>query len=352
MRILIKGTNWIGDAVMSIPAIRQIRAAFPESFFALHTRKWADGVFGENELFDQLISFEPQGSRMRTVIDQSKALRASSFDLVVLLPNSFESALTVALAGIPRRFAYRTDGRRILLTDSLPVPSWKSVRHESEFYLNLANFVISKMGGAHFALSDSSPLLKTSDEQKHAAIDRLKALGLSTERHLIAIGAGSTNSMAKRWPVEYFAKLCDGFSSEFDAEVVLLGSSSEADVGKTLSELTKARVYDLTGSTDLPSAMAILDVADLFVSNDMGLAHISAGLGTRTLTLFGPTNEIATAPLGTNARFIREVVECSPCMLRECPIDHRCMLRLDPDRVFSIAAEMLRDRNESNEGSN
>ena len=352
MRILIKGTNWIGDAVMSIPAIMQIRRAFPESFIALHTRKWAEGVFGEIGLFDQLISFEPQGSRMRTVIDQSKELRGFSFDLAVLLPNSFESALTVALAGIQRRFGYRTDGRRILLTDSIPVPGWKGDRHESEFYSNLSNFVISKTGGSHAALPHSSPHLIISDEQKYAVIKRLKSLGLNTERHFVAIGAGSTNSMAKRWPLEYFAKLCDAFSSEFGAEIVLLGSSSEAGVGKGLSELTKARVYDLTGKTDLPSAMAILDVADLFVSNDMGLAHISAGLGTPTLTLFGPTNEVATAPLGMNARFVREVVECSPCMLRECPIDHRCMRRLDPDRVFNIASEMLRDRNKLNEGSN
>lgn len=343
MKILIKGTNWIGDAVMSIPAIRRIREAYPEAFIALHTRRWAEGVFEDIGLFNEIIPFEPGVSRMRTVIDQSKSLRARSFDAVVLLPNSFESALTMALARIPRRFGYRTDGRHILLTDSLPVPEWKAERHESEFYSNLADFVIRNLGGAVNSAGNETTLLSVSAERRQAAAERLRNLGINRRGPLVAIGAGSTNSLAKRWPVEYFAELCNLFSGEFEAEILLLGAPSEADVGETLFRSSKARIFNLTGETDLPSATALLGIADLFVSNDMGLAHLAAGLGTPTLTLFGPTNETSTAPLGPNARFVRETVECSPCMLRECPIDHRCMRRLEPKRVFEIAAEMLRN---------
>ena len=343
MKILIKGTNWIGDAVMSIPAMRRIRTAFPDAFIALHTRTWAEGVFQDMELFDEIISYEPAGSKMRTVIEQSTTLRRCSFDAAVLLPNSFESALTTALAGIARRFGYRTDGRRVLLTDSLPVPEWKSKRHESEFYLNLADLMIRSIGGA---VSDIAavPPLSVSSERMRAAEKRLMSLGITLESPIIAIGAGSTNSMAKRWPVEYFARLCDSFSDSLGAQILLLGSPNEAEVGAALSYLSGAKILDLTGKTDLAEATAMLGIVDLFVSNDMGLAHIAAGLGTPTLTIFGPTNETATAPLGPNARFAREVVECSPCMLRECPIDHRCMLRLTPERVFETATEMLRNR--------
>ena len=344
MRILIKGTNWIGDAVMSIPAIKKIRTAFPKSFIALHTRKWAEDVFPDSGLFDTVISFEPGGSRMRNVLEQSRALRRYSFDAAVLLPNSFESALTVALAGIPRRFGYRTDGRRILLTDSLPVPPWKSERHESEFYLNLAGTMIVAIGGTEFGNLPTNSLLSVSEERKHGAKELLETYGIDPGRTLIAIGAGSTNSIAKRWPVEYFANLCDSAFDEFGSEIVLLGAPNESDVGRALSNLSKAKIHDLTGKTDLSLAMAILGIADLFVSNDMGLAHLAAGLGTPTVTLFGPTNEVATAPLGPNARFVREVVECSPCMLRECPIDHRCMRRLEPSRVFNVVTEMLEKR--------
>ena len=344
MKILIKGTNWIGDAVMSIPAVKKIRSAFPDSFIALHTRKWAEGVFADSGLFDTLISSDPGGSRMRNVIEQSRLLRRYSFDAAVLLPNSFESALNVTLAGIPRRFGYRTDGRRILLTDSLPVPAWKSGRHESEFYLNLAEAMISAMGGTETTDAPTDSLLHVSEERKLEARELLESYDIDLARTLVAVGAGSTNSMAKRWPVEYFATLCDSIVGEFGCEIVLLGSPNESDVGKSLSKLTKARIHDLTGTTDLSLAMSILQVVDVFVSNDMGLAHLAGGLGTPTLTLFGPTNEVATAPLGQNARFVREVVECSPCMLRECPIDHRCMRRLEPSRVFEIVSEMLENR--------
>ena len=342
MRILIKGTNWIGDAVMSIPAMRRIRTAFPDAHIGLHTRKWAEGVFSDADLFDEIVSFEPAGSKMRTVIDQAKVLRGHSFDAAMLLTNSFESALTAALAGIPRRFGYRTDGRRILLTDSLPVPEWKSERHESEYYSNLADLVMRSLGGSDAEIS-TDLLLAVSEERKRFAEERLTSLGLTRKTPVFAIGPGSTNSMAKRWPVEYFAKLCDSFADTFGAQIILLGSPNESDVGSTLSKLAEAKILDLTGKTDLAEATAMLGIADLFVSNDMGLAHIAAGLGTRTLTIFGPTNEAATAPLGPKARFIREVVECSPCMLRECPIDHRCMMRLTPERVFETAAKMLKD---------
>ena len=351
MRILIKGTNWIGDAVMSTPAARQIRSAFPGSFIALHTRNWAKGVFGDTDLFDEIVAFEPAGSKIRTVIEQSRILRGYSFDMAVLLPNSFESALMVALAGIPLRLGYRTDGRRILLTDSLPVPEWKSSRHESEFYSNLADFVIRVMGRVT-SKGASTSLLSLSRERKRYAIEHLGSIGVAQGGPLIAIGPGSTNSMAKRWPTEYFAKLCDEFSRSLDAQILLLGSASETDVGQVLSDLSIAKIHDLTGKTDLHMAMGILASANLFVSNDMGLAHIAAGLGTPTLTLFGPTNEVATAPLGPNARFVREVVECSPCMLRECPIDHRCMRLLQPERVFEVAVGMLQNRSQSNDSSN
>ena len=340
MKILVKGTNWIGDAVMSIPAVRRIRSAFPGAHVALHTRKWAEGVFRDTGLFDEIISFEPASSKMRTVLEQAKTLRRSSFDAAVLLPNSFESAMTVKLAGIPRRFGYRTDGRRILLTDSLSVPEWKSERHESEFYSNLAELVAGSMGGQTGPAS-TDPLLTVSTERKVEAVEKLTSLGVTRGSRVIAIGAGSTNSLAKRWPVKYFARLCDELSESFGAFPVLLGAANEADVGAELARLTEAKVVDLTVKTNLSEATAVLAIVDLFVSNDMGLAHIAAALGTPTLTIFGPTNETATTPLGPNARYVREVVECSPCMLRECPIDHRCMTRLTPERVFKAASEML-----------
>lgn len=340
MKILIKGNNWIGDAVMSIPAMMMLRDAFPDASIALHTRAWAKDVFIDAAFIDHLIPFDPSASKMRTVMRESRSLRRETFDAAVIFPNSFESALTVALAGIPRRFGYRNDGRQILLSEALPVPPWKNERHESEFYKHLVRFVIGELGG----VSDSTeqlPTLAVSAERRFAAKGLLGLNGAEASSPLIAIGPGSTNSNAKRWPAEYFGELCNSFSSDLGARIVMLGSRGETEMGEAVKQHCDCQITDLMGKTDLALASAILAESDLFVSNDMGLAHISAALGTPTLTLFGPTNEVTTSPLGPRARFVREVVECSPCMLRVCPIDHRCMIRLGPERVFEVAARML-----------
>lgn len=343
MKILIVGPNWIGDAVMSISAMRMVRAAFPQAFIALLSRKWAEGVFQDAEFLDELITYDPSSSRIRSALERSRKLKGYSFDIGVLFPNSFESAFTLMLAGIPRRYGYKTDGRGLLLTDSIPVPTWKSKRHESQFYANLTEQMIRDLGGGlEVGISPSLPMDRA---RRNEARELLSAMDIDRDRTIIAIGAGSTNSIAKRWPVGYFAELCDALADRFDSQIILLGSVAESDIAKQLASLTRAIVFDLTGKTDLAIAASILAEVDLFVSNDMGLAHVSGALGTPTLTIFGPTNETATAPLGSNARFVREVVECSPCMLRECPIDHRCMVRLTPERVLETAAAMLEDRN-------
>ena len=129
-----------------------------------------------------------------------------------------------------------------------------------------------------------------------------------------------------------------------DAAIVLFGSPAEKGVANELKSIANTDLIDLTGRTDLEQATALLSILDIFISNDMGLAHISGAVGTPTLTIFGPTNEVTTRPLGEHVEIIRENVECSPCMLRECPIDHRCMTRINPERVFETARRMLQNR--------
>ena len=342
MKILIKGTNWIGDAVMSTPAMRALREAFPNAYIALHTPSWAEKVFNECYYLDEVISYDRGRGQFRTPIEQGRGLRARKFDVAILFPNSFASALTAIIAGIPKRIGYGTDGRRLLLTHSEPVPDWKSDRHESEFYLNLVRSAIERLDGPS-QTSKLEPLIDVSEERRNLARELLISSGVGANGPIIAIGAGSTNSLAKRWPVESYAQLLDYFKLRLGAGIVLVGSADESDIGLALERSSRARPLNLVGATDLGMATAILAVANLFVSNDMGLAHISAAVGTPTLTIFGPTNESATAPIGPNARYIREVVECSPCMLRHCPIDHRCMKRMTADRVFEAAETMLNE---------
>lgn len=342
MKIVVRGTNWIGDAVMTIPALRELRRLFPEASIALYTRKWAEGIFRDADFIDDILAFDDAGSTIGTITEQTRSLRSRKFDLAVIFPNSFRSAIAIKLAGIPRRFGYAKEGRGILLTDALPIPDWKDQRHEVHYYLN----IISEIEKAYFdrntvndAIPDTS--VPVSAERNNAARDILSKSGCILSRPLIALGPGSTNSMAKRWPASRFAELADALTSRFDANVIMLGSQAEVDVARAVSELSLSKPIDLTGKTDLGVATAILNSVDLFVSNDMGLAHIAAAVGTPTVVIFGPTNPVTTRPFAVNATIISRDVECSPCMLRVCPIDHRCMTRVSVGDVMERIAEVL-----------
>lgn len=334
MKIVVRGANWIGDAVMTIPALRRLRRTFPAAAISLHTRPWAEGVFRDADFIDEIIPIEGHPS-VRSVIEQSKMLRERNFDLAVLFPNSFESALVARLARIPQRLGYATEQRGFLLTNKVEVPTWKSDQHESRYYLHL----IDALGGS--AESDDEPELRVSDERRYGARKMLAESGTRVGSKIVGVGAGSTNSLAKRWPAENFSRLADLLSTEENADVVFLGNGNEAEVSRSIIEASIERHIDLTGRTDLAAATAVLSELDLFISNDMGLAHIAAAVGTPTIVIFGPTNESTTRPLGKNVEVIREPVECAPCMLRDCPIDHRCMTRISPERVFESALKML-----------
>jgi heptosyltransferase-2 len=168
-------------------------------------------------------------------------------------------------------------------------------------------------------------------------------------RTLVGLCPGSINSRAKRWPVERFAALGDRLIKELDADVLVIGSPDELDVSVDLRSRMKKAPIVLTGKTDLAQAVALLSVVDLLVTNDTGPAHIGSALNRPTLVIFGPTNPLTTRPLSTGAEILRHPPDCAPCMLRECPIDHRCMTAITPDEVFARAVAMLETRARSDE---
>jgi heptosyltransferase-2 len=155
---------------------------------------------------------------------------------------------------------------------------------------------------------------------------------------------GSINSRAKRWPAERFAALADRFAGELGAEVLLIGSNDELEVSNEVAGQMKEKAVMLTGKTDLAEAVAVLSVVDLLVTNDTGPAHIASALGRPTLVIFGPTNPLTTAPFGAAGEIVRNPPDCAPCMLRDCPIDHRCMTAITPEEVFERGRVMLSKR--------
>jgi len=351
MKIVARGTNWVGDAVMTIPALRELRRIFPDSHLTLSTRSWAKGIFEDADFIDEILSLDREKNALQTALRQAKIWREKRFDLAVLFPNSFESAVLAKLGRVKIRFGYATDGRSFLLSDAVPVPDWKTQRHEIFYYLNL----VAELERALFGTTkvwESEPRfeLGVSEARKAGARKILEQNGVDLSKKLFAFCPGSTNSRAKRWHTESFARLGDRLKCEFNAEILLTGSPDELDVSMEVAAKMQESAILLTGKTSLAEAMAILSVCDLLVSNDTGPAHIAAALGTKTLAIFGPTNPLTTKPFPANAEIIYKKVECSPCLLRECPIDHRCMTRISAEEVFERTKEIFATNTENEHG--
>ena len=342
MKILIRGANWIGDSIMSIPAMRKLRRIFPDSNISLHTRALTEGLFQNASFLDDIISFEKRRWPVADIYDNSTFLRDGDFDLAVLFPNSFESALTTFLSRIPNRIGYNKDARGLLLTHPVAVPEWKNRRHEVFYYLNLVDEVERKVLGRsspETVLPDIS--LDVSELRRNEALDMLVKAGIDQKKKTVLLGVGSTNSNAKRWPAERFARLADKLQKEMGANVILVGSKGDHEAAVSVLRKADLPPLNIVGATTVAEAAAVISVADLLISNDMGLAHIAPAVGTRSITIFGPTNVVTTGPFSPIATVLRHDVPCSPCMLRKCPIDHRCMTGISPETVFQFATTIL-----------
>jgi len=342
-RIVVRGTNWVGDAVMTIPALRQLRRLFPDAHITLATRAWAEGLFADCDFLDDLQIHE--GSGLRSVVQQVRQWRKRNFDLAILLPNSLETALVASLARVPLRIGYATDGRQALLTHPLALPEWRETKHEVFYYLKIVAELEWLINHEQtFLQSQPDGSLEVSNSRKSRARDSLRSCGIVEAKRLVALCPGSINSRAKRWPTERYAALADRLINELGAQVILVGSNAEAEVSLEVSNQMRNQSLTLTGRTDLAELVATLSLVDLLVTNDTGPAHIASALGRPTLVIFGPTNPLTTRPFSPFAEIVREPPDCAPCMLRDCPIDHRCMTAITPDDVFERARALLADK--------
>jgi heptosyltransferase-2 len=239
------------------------------------------------------------------------------------------------------RVGYNTERRGFLLTNPLPLPAWKDERHECFYYLN----IVSELEGLLYrATSDESAApqfdLNVSLDRKQAARGLLHEHGQRIDAPLVLLCPGSINSRAKRWPAERYAALGDRLT-ELGANVVLIGSPGELGVSQKVCKHAQHQPIVLTGKTTVAEAAALISIADVLITNDTGPAHIGAALHTPTLVIFGPTNPLTTYPMSPNAEIFRRPPDCAPCMLRDCPIDHRCMTAISPDEVFERAAALM-----------
>jgi heptosyltransferase II len=318
--ILIRATNWVGDAVMSLPALRAIREKFSTARISVLAKPWVADLYGRESFIDEIILYSGE-SPWRT----GHELRSRRFDCAILLQNAFEAAWIAWLARIPTRIGYKRDGRQLLLTRAVDVPKPGEIpRHERFYYLELLR------------RADLIDALPASD-----AI-RLHRGVMPNGKPIIGISPGAAYGTAKRWVPERFAEAAATLATVRGASIALFGSKTERELCAEVARLLEGHaVINYAGQTTLGQFIDLASGCELFLTNDSGSMHIASALGVPTVAIFGATDDTTTGPTGLNARVVRQPVDCSPCLLRECPIDHRCMTGVSADRVVREALELL-----------
>lgn len=330
-KILIRGPNWVGDAVLAIPAMKAVRSHFPEAEITLLVRPWVAGLFTSASFIDKVWT-EPRPSRFNDWTRVTRELRARQFDLGLLLPNSFESALMMFLGRVERRIGYATDGRSWMLTSA--VPQTDDHRHQVHYYLDLLKPL--SVGDEHPSIE-----ITATGEERTTARRLLGSDGIPTAARFMVLNPGAAYGSAKRWYEDRFAGVADALAEEFGLHVAIVGSEDERAIAEQIRSLMKNKTAVLNGKTSLETLIGVLAESSLMITNDSGPMHIAAALGIPTVAVFGSTDEKVTGPCGPRTRIVKHPVECSPCLLRDCPIDHRCMTRVSVDDVCRAARELM-----------
>lgn len=345
-KILIRAPNWVGDAVMALPALRELRRIFGGSHITIAARPWVSGLFEGEQLADDFISLgEASGpfGRAAHFFSGAARLRRQHFDFAVLLTNSFGTALEARAGGVKKIAGYATDARRFFLNQVIPFePGYKTL-HQVRYYLNIAAHIETGIiGNSDVDFQNCEPRLEASEEQRRHARSLLERFGAGPAHdRILAINPGATNSSAKRWPADRFAKTADRLNEDQGFKTVIVGTAADKPVVEEVARLMGTSAAVIAGETSIAELKGVLACARLVISNDTGTSHVSAALGVPTVVVFGPTEHVSTRPLSERAAVVRHDVECSPCMLRECPIDHRCMTRVEVDDVYAAALSLL-----------
>lgn len=335
-RVLVRAPNWLGDAVLALPSMSAIRRHFPGAHLAVAGPAPVAALFREQTAVypDQVIEV-PMGGRAAASV-----LRDGRFDLGVLLPNSFESAWVLRRAGVPERWGYATAGRHLLLTRRSRRPRREALRHHADYFRELVR-------GLDIAVDDSDPHLAPSTATRAKAEALLAQLRIPPQATIVGLAPGAAYGLAKQWPADRVAALAARLVREREATCLVLGADHDRPAARGIESWLRAnapdassRVLDLTGHTSVNGLVGVTARCRAFVSNDSGAMHVAAGLGCPVVAIFGPTDERSTRPLGAHA-VLTAPVFCRPCLLRDCPIDHRCMKRIDVGRAFEAVSVSL-----------
>ncbi len=334
-RILIKEVNWLGDVVMSLPALRAIRRTWPRAHLAILIKRELAGFFEGAGWLDEVIPYSVAhgmrglGDRRRIVGE----IRSRKFDLAVLFPKSFESVLWTALARVPRRAGYAADGRGALLTLRARPTPLALEKHQANYWLEMVRASIGAGGdAADFAIEAHAPY-----------VEKMRVwLGSRRKRPrapLVALAPAAAFGPAKEWPANHYARLIDILTERYGAESVMVGSPGERARCAEIATASRSGAVIAAGQTNIGELLAILSIAGGFIGNDSGAMHVSAALGRPTVGIFGSTNPERTGPMGPMAHVIWRHLDCSPCLARTCRFGHyNCLVEITPEEAAHALA--------------
>jgi heptosyltransferase-2 len=327
-RLLVRAPNWLGDAVMALPALAAVRAAFSSSTIAIAAPASIAPLFE-----DETSAAQDEAIALAEGQDEVRLLAAGRFDAALLLPNSFRSAWIAKRANIPERWGYAAGLRSWLLTRAAGRPSGKV--HQSVYYLELAR----RLG---IPAADALPRVTPRSATLARAGELLARHGIEPGMLVVGFAPGAAYGHAKRWAPKRMAELVRRVFDETGGVSVLVGAAGDREAGREIESSLPSgvRLVNLIGRTDLRLLTGVLARCRAFVSNDSGAMHLAAALGVRVAAIFGPTDERVTSPRGDHDVLIHQVF-CRPCMLRDCPIDHRCMKGITVDAVFAAVSARL-----------
>jgi heptosyltransferase-2 len=329
-RILIRSTNWIGDAVMTTPAMGAVRAAFPHSEITVAANPATAELLQSHSYCDRVLLYDKQGLHRggRGFLKFCRVLRDEQFDLAILFQNAMEAALMAFVARIPRRAGWTTDCRGLLLTHGVTLTESDLRLHHTDYYLKMLHQLGIAGGDGNLHLDCSEP-------------ERAWARDILGQGTWVAINPGAAYGSAKRWIPERFAAVGDRLSDEFGCQIVLTGGPAERSIGFDISSNMRNRPLNLIGGTSIRQLMALLERCRLVVTNDSGPMHIAAALRVPLVALFGPTDHRTTSPLTSSSCIVRKKTDCAPCLKRQCPKDHSCMKAIEVEDVLNAARTLL-----------
>ena len=335
--IIIRMPNWLGDVVMATPVIAELRKRFPEARITAMCQNNVASLLTGNPHIDEIFSFSRPNHFLRKQENRDVIgrLRQGKYDLGILLTNSFSSAWWFWRSGIKRRLGFANEGRTILLTDRVPFPKERGEEHLVVTYKR----VLSPLG---IGISDTPPELFVTPEERAIVETILQENHVPLEGKLIGINPGAAFGPAKCWLPERFRQVAFKLLENPENTILFFGDEGSKSLVKEITQGMPGRVVNLAGMTKLRELVALIERCDVFLTNDSGPMHIAAAVRTPLLALFGSTSDIATGPY-LFGKVIHKHVSCSPCYLRTCPIDFRCMKRIEVDEVVYELKKMLED---------